>query len=120
MKIAFTATDNTPDATLDRRFGRTAWLLLFDTETEEWNAIENTQNLQAPQGAGIQTAQAVVESGAETLISGNLGPKAFRILQTVAMPVYLSEAKTVKDALAEFQKGTLKTIEQANVEGHWM
>jgi predicted Fe-Mo cluster-binding NifX family protein len=120
MKIAVTATSDTIDAKLDRRFGRTAWVILFDTETKDWQAVENTQNLQAAQGAGIQTAQTVVDSGADVVISGNVGPKAFRILQAANLDVYLSDAQTVQEAIAGFQAGTLKTIDAANVEGHWM
>ncbi len=55
MKIAFTTAGEDLQAALDRRFGRAPGFLVVDTATESCEYVANTQNLNAAQGAGIQS-----------------------------------------------------------------
>ena len=82
-------------------------------------AHDNAQNLNAPQGAGIQAAQAVYQLGAREVITGHVGPKAFTTLRAAGIAVYLAASGTVKEAVEQFQAGRLQLAENANVEGHW-
>lgn len=120
MKIAFSSSGDTLDAALDQRFGRAAKFVIFDTDTESCTTIDNTQNLNAPQGAGIQSAQHVVNAGANVLITGHTGPKAFQVLQAAGTTIYLSNAATVRDALESWKRDELTQITQADVEAHWV
>ena len=119
MKIAFSTSGNDVNAPLDTRFGRAAKFLVYDTETTQATVVDNTQNLTASQGAGIQSAQTVAETGAQALISGHCGPKAYRVLTAAGIAVYTSNAATVAEALALFQAGKLQQLTDADVEGHW-
>ena len=119
MKIAITSTGNTLESALDPRFGRAKFFVAVDTETGTFTAHDNQLNLQATQGAGIQAAQNVAELGVQAVISGNVGPKAFRVLIMAGIAVHLCGEGSVADALARFRKGELKAIDAANVEGHW-
>ena len=116
MKIAVTALGETLDSPVDQRFGRARYFILYDTETEEWNAHSNEQNLEAPQGAGIQAGQKVIDLGAEAVITGHCGPKAFTTLKAGNVQVYQEATGTVKEALAAMQAGRLKKAGQADVE----
>jgi predicted Fe-Mo cluster-binding NifX family protein len=49
MKIAIPAVSNIQTATIDARFGRTAWFMVYDTESKAWEAIENISSLQSAQ-----------------------------------------------------------------------
>ena len=119
MKIAIPAVDREPTAMIDARFGRTPWFLVFDTETGTWEAVENTQNLQAVQGAGIQSAETLVRHGVTTVLTPHCGPKAFRVLQAAGVTLYLGVSGTVAEALAAYQAGSLQPAASADVEGHW-
>ena len=120
MKIAITATGTTPESPLDARFGRAAYFLVFDPETNTWETVENTQNLNAAQGAGIQSAQNVIRSGARFVITGgHCGPKAFEVLRVAGVNVYSSDAPSVAEAVRLFRAGELEWVEAADVEGHW-
>ena len=120
MKIAISTNgQNGLESAIDSRFGRAAAFLVFDSEEKTWTVHQNTQNLQAAQGAGIQSAQLVHALGAEALITGHCGPKAFSVLQAADIPVYLKETGTVQEALAEFEAGQLQAESQSDVEGHW-
>ncbi len=119
MKIACSASGGTLDSPLDTRFGRAAKFIVYDTDTAAFTVVDNAQNLNAAQGAGIQSAQTVAATGAQALISGHCGPKAFRVLAAAGITVYTSDVATVKEALEQFRAGKLKALSDANVDGHW-
>lgn len=120
MKVTITSNGQEMDSEVDPRFGRAKWFILVDTESGEHEAIDNKQNLNAAQGAGIQAGQNVVELGVEAVITGNVGPKAFRVLQAAGIKIYLcGSGTTVAEAIEQLKAGDLKEVDQANVEGHW-
>ena len=119
MKIAITAQEAKNEAPMDPRFGRAKWFVIFDDETEEFSFIANEQNFQAQQGAGVQAAQLVVRQGANAVITGHCGPKAFRALKAASVDIYLGLDMSVTDALTEFRQGKLSPSERPDVSGHW-
>ena len=119
MKIAFSTSGEGLDAPLDARFGRAPKFLVYDLQEGGFAVIDNRQNLNAAQGAGIQSAETVVRSGAAALVSGHCGPKAFRVLSAAGVKVYASDAPTVAAALEDFKAGRLREASGADVEGHW-
>ena len=119
MKIAITTSGSDLGAPLDSRFGRSPKFLIYDQDNENFEIIDNQQNLNAAQGAGIQSDETVVRSGAKALVSGHCGPKAFHVLAAAGVKVYTSDAPTVAAALEKFKAGELKEAKGADVEGHW-
>lgn len=120
MKVAITAQGPNLDSLVDPRFGRARYFLLSDTATGQFTVHDNAQNLNAPQGAGIQAAQTVVQLGAEAVLTGNVGPKAFATLQAGRVVIYPGATGTVRQALDDLQAGRLQPAAKANVEGHWV
>lgn len=119
MKIAISANGDTISAEMDSRFGRTKNFILWDSESKAISSFDNIQNLNAVQGAGIQSAMNVAEAGAEAVITGHCGPKAFRVLSEAEIKVYLTTATTVAQAIELWCNGELEAAQQADVEGHW-
>lgn len=120
MKILITVQAASLDALVDMRFGRTACFCLVDNETGTADFFTNEQNLTSSQGAGIQAALFVVESGADVVLTGHCGPKAFAILKKSNIKVYTDVSGTAKDAVDEFNKGIYKEARASDVEGHWV
>jgi len=120
MKIAFTTDGDGLEAELDSRFGRAPKFLVYDLEAETFVVIDNKQNLNAAQGAGIQSATTVAQSGAQALVTGHCGPKAFQVLKAAGIKVYNSDAATVAQALEQYRTGRLAEAESSDVEGHWV
>jgi predicted Fe-Mo cluster-binding NifX family protein len=120
MKIAFTTSGSELTAPLDSRFGRAPKFLIYDLDSGAFDMIDNSQNLNAAQGAGIQAAETVARSGAACVITGHCGPKAFRVLAAAKIKIYNTDAATVADALKGFLDNKLKQAENADVEGHWV
>jgi predicted Fe-Mo cluster-binding NifX family protein len=107
MKIAVSATAPHLDADLDPRFGRCPYLLIIDTETMEFEAVENLA-VSAPGGAGIQAAQAVAEAGAQAVVTGNCGPNAYQALSAAGIAVAVGASGSVRQAVEAYQQGRVR------------
>lgn len=119
-RIAITATGPDLSANVDPRFGRAAFFLIFNKETQDFSAIENSQNLSLPQGAGIQAGKTIIDNNVDIVITGNCGPKAFNVLQKAGIRVIVQAAGAVKDVIHQYKNGELNDfIKSPNVKGHW-
>ncbi len=119
MKIVVTAQGAEMESPVDPRFGRAKYFVLVDTDTGQHQAHDNAQNLNAAQGAGIQAAQTVAQLGAETVLTGHVGPKAFATLTAANIAIHTGAGGTVKEAIEQFQAGRLEPAAKADVQGHW-
>jgi len=115
MKIAVTSLGESLESPVDQRFGRARYFVLYETESGEWSAHDNKQNLEAAQGAGIQAGQHVVDLGAEAVITGHCGPKTFQTLLAASIDIYQEVAGSVQEAIDAFKAGTLIKSDQADV-----
>ena len=120
MKVAVTSQGKDFSSEIDLRFGRAKYLLVIDTETDDFTVHDNELNLNAVQGAGIQTGQNIANLGVEAVITGNVGPNAFKTLSMAGVGIFLAEKQTVSEAMESFRTGKLKEVDSANVEGHWI
>ena len=120
MKIAFTTSGDSLAAPLDPRFGRAPGFLIYDDETGTLKSVNNEQNLNAAQGAGIQAALLICKQDIDCLITGHCGPKAFQTLEAANIKVYPCNAKTIEEAYKQFKAGELTEAEAANAEAHWV
>ena len=120
MKVAVTAQGRDLGSQIDQRFGRAEFLIIADTDAGGFEIHDNTVNLNAAQGAGIQTGQNIVNLDVDAVITGNVGPNAFKTLSAAKVKVFLAEEQTVQQAIDSFKAGKLKEVDQANVEGHWI
>jgi len=120
MKIAVTSTGRKLDSPIDPRFGRAAYFVIVDPQSMAFEAIENTQNLNLPQGAGIQAGKTIIEHKVDVLISGHCGPKAHKVLQAGGVIIMTGARGSVADAVGQYKNGELAVAEQADVEGHWV
>jgi predicted Fe-Mo cluster-binding NifX family protein len=120
MKVAVTSQGRELSSPVDPRFGRAKYFLVVDTESDGFKAIDNAQNLKAPQGAGIQAGKRVVDLNVDAVITGHVGPKAFATLLAGGVMVYLCAQGVVGKAVEQFKAGKLKPSDANDVEGHWV
>ena len=119
MKIAVTSQGKDMESDVDARFGRAKYFIVVDTEDGSFKAADNAQNVNAVQGAGIQAGQKIVALGVKSVITGNIGPKAFSVLRAAEIEVFLKAEGTVREAIESFKAGELQLQKEANVSGHW-
>lgn len=119
MKVAITAKGTTLDSEVDPRFGRAPYILIIDSDSLECEALDNSANVNAFQGAGIQAAVAVSDKGAAVLMTGYCGPKAFATLEAAGIKVVDEVSGPVRAALAALAEGKVRYATAANKEAHW-
>ena len=119
MKIAITSRGRNLNTPVDPRFGRAAYILIVDTEDLRFEVIDNSPNINAFKGAGIQAAATISKSGAEALLTGYCGPNAFKTLQAAKIKVVNDVTGTVEEAVAAFNEGNVTYADTANVDPHW-
>jgi predicted Fe-Mo cluster-binding NifX family protein len=110
MKIVVSAEGKSLDSDVDPRFGGSAGFVLFDTETKNSSYLDNSAQRNLSQKAGIQTAQMIAKAGTETLITGQLGPKAAQVLNKSGIKIYACRNGNVHEAIQAWEKNTLKEL----------
>jgi len=118
MKVIVTAEGQDIDARVDARFGRARYFIIVDTETMEFEAVENAAQYQGG-GAGVQSAQFVVDKDVHTVITGNCGPNSYDILRSASIDVIVGARGTVREAVKMFKTGKFKPKEGPNVGSHF-
>jgi len=114
MKICITSEGKTLDSKVDPRFGRCQYFIIVDTDTLEFDAIQNP-NIEAMGGAGIQSAQLVASKKVCAVLTGNVGPNAFQTLSTAGIDIYTGVSGSIKEAIEAYKSGKLKKTESPNV-----
>ncbi len=115
MNICITSEGNNLDSKVDQRFGRCQYFIFIDTETSQFEAVQN-QNVSGSGGVGIQSGQLVAQKQAKILLTGKVGPNASQTLEAAGIEVILNVQGTVKEALEHFKKGELKFTKGPNAD----
>jgi predicted Fe-Mo cluster-binding NifX family protein len=118
VKVAVSSSGATIDSEVDPRFGRCQYFIIVNTETMDFEAIDNP-NIMAMGGAGIQSAQLVANKGAEVVLTGNCGPNAFQTFAAAGVKVIVGVVGTVRDAVERFKRGELQSTGQPSVASHF-
>jgi len=117
MKLGVSAVSGNLDAQVDPRFGRCRFFVIVDSETMNFTAVSNAATV-AMHGAGIQAAQMMVNKGVQVVLTGNVGPNAFRTLSAAGIKIVTGISGTVKDVVEKYKRGELKEVSSPTVSGH--
>ena len=111
MKVCVTSTGPSLDSEIDPLFGRCQYLLFVNSESFELETVENP-NFVVTEGAGIQSAQLVANKGAQVVITGQIGPKAFPVLQMAGVKVLVEGSGKVRAAVEKYKRGEFVSFAQ--------
>lgn len=104
QKIAVSCMGNNLEAKIDPRFGRANEFLIINSDTMEFDHIDNSKVNEMGSGAGIQTAEMIAKSGANVVLTGSVGPKAAAALSAAGIKfVEGLEGLSVIDAIKKFK-----------------
>lgn len=119
QKIVVTSDGPDLDGPVDPRFGRAAGFIVIDPQSLEFEYLDNGTSQAMAQGAGIQAAEIVARTGAKTVLTGYVGPKAFQALTASGIQVgqNLSDM-TVRQAVEAFTEGNIQWAAEPNSQGH--
>ena len=117
MKLCISSTGKDLSAAVDPRFGRAAGYVIVDTETGSFESVENPAAM-AGGGAGTKAAQLVINKGVQAVLTGNIGPNAFAVLNAAGIKIYTGVSGTVQDAVDAFSGGSLKPVGAPTAAAH--
>jgi len=118
MKIAVTASGSGLDSQVEPRFGRCPYFITVDTDTMEYEAIYNP-NVQVGGGAGIQSAQMMVQNDVEVVLTGNCGPNAFRVFSQAGIKIVTGVSGSVRESVEKFKSSEITEATSPSVNDHF-
>jgi predicted Fe-Mo cluster-binding NifX family protein len=100
MKIAITATGNSNESTIDERFGRCAWFVIYDTESKSTEFIPNRVR-DADEDAGFAAVELLKGRKVSKIVSGEFGLKVKPLLDSlkIQMIVLKKTDKTIGEII---------------------
>ena len=119
MKIAVTSKGTDLDSQVDPRFGRAEYIIIVESESFDFEVIDNKENANAMRGAGIQAASMISNTGAKVLLTGSCGPNAFNTLEAAKIGVANDAKGSVRDAVNAYLEGKLPLSGRPSAEAHW-
>ncbi len=99
MRIAVASEGRELTDPVTHQFGRAPYFIIYDTNSETFETVPNVENAEAAHGAGIQAAQLVVRQNVQTVVSGEIGPKAYEVLQAARIQVTYLTGGSVQDGI---------------------
>lgn len=117
MKIAIPADEQKMEGNVCISFGRTPYFLIFDTEAGTGTFMVN-EAAQSQGGAGIQAAQAVVDSGAQVLLTPRCGENAAKVLNGANVRIHRSIEGSLTENIEAFKAGQLPLLEEIHPGYH--
>ena len=117
MKICITSEGKNLDSQVDARFGRCQYFILVDSDTMELEVITNEAG---SGGAGIQAGQLMADKGVGAVLTGNVGPNAFRTLDAAGIKAVTGVSGTIKEAVEKYKKGGFpEALDGPSVDSHF-
>ena len=107
------------EAQLSSRFGRCPYFVIINTDNMQVETLQNTA-VNALNGAGIQAAQLLLNKNVNAIVTVNVGPKAFQVLKTARIKIFMGKSGKISDILKLYKKGDLKEIETPTQPGKHM
>jgi len=117
MRIAISSTGPSLESEVDPRFGRCQFFVIVNLNNMDFEAVPNASNT-LEGGAGIQAAKAIIERGAETILTGYIGPNAEQVLSTAGLNIITGVSGTVGNVVEQYKEGKLKPVGQGDVRIH--
>ena len=116
-KICITSTGPTLGSSIDPRFGRCGYFLIVDEKGELVKAIPNEVG-QTMRGAGVSAAQVVANEKVGVVITGNVGPNAYGVLNSSGIKIFPGAfGMSVKQAFKAYKEKKLKEVEPSTGYG---
>ncbi|MEA2082074.1 MAG: NifB/NifX family molybdenum-iron cluster-binding protein [Elusimicrobiota bacterium] len=117
MKVCVTSLGQNLSDNVDPKFGRCAYFIIVDTDSMEFKAEENSA-VTFSGGAGPAAVSQIAGFGAEVLLTGAVGPNAFRALSAAGIKVVTGAKGSVREAIEDFKKGNASFTDSATAESH--
>ena len=111
MRVAISTMGESPESLIHPQFGRCEWFVIFEQGKETIKAIRNPY-AEVQTGAGIGCAQDLIKEAVKVVISRQVGPKAYEVLNKAGIESYLAPPDvSAQDVYQKFLSGKLPKME---------
>lgn len=108
MKLAIALKENDYNSSVDERFGRAPFFIIIDSNTKEFEIIENEAKDEAT-GAGLKAVKNLLKYEIDTIIAGEIGPKAGELIYDLEIPTFkFKDLEKVDEIVNAFNENTLE------------
>lgn len=118
MKIAVASSGRWLESDVDYHTGRAACFVLYDTQTETFEVLDNWKCMECVHWAGVNSANRIVAMDADVVIVRHIGPNTFRAFLTANVHVFYTKEMSVVQAIRQFREGKLPPAIEFNCAGH--
>jgi len=106
MKALIAAQGTTLDSPVAKRFGHAPYYLTVDIDSMQVQVIDNTEQHDETHAIIPQ----MTKRGVEVFITGNMGPHAFELAQSLDRQVALARKMSARESLEKLQGGKLEIL----------
>lgn len=108
MKLAIALKENDYNSSVDERFGRAPFFIIIDSDTKEFEIIENEAKDEAT-GTGLKAVKNLLKYEIDTIIAGEIGPKAGELIYDLEIPTFkFKDLEKVDEIVNAFNENTLE------------
>lgn len=108
MKLAIALKENEYNSSVDERFGRAPFFIIIDSDTKEFEIIENEAKDEAT-GAGLKAVKNLLKYEIDIIIAGEIGPKAGELIYDLEIPTFkFKDLEKVDEIVNAFNENTLE------------
>lgn len=111
MRIAVTSMEKSLDSAVSKRFGRSLFVFVADTETRVVKIIDNHAFAALGLGAGAKTAEMLGRLDVKWVATGEIGRESFHILDNSGISVVTCATGTCREVLDRLNAGGLKAAD---------
>lgn len=109
MKIAVPADEKSLETGVCPSFGRAPYFLIYDTETNENEFIDNSAAA-SQGGAGVKAAQTIIDSKADALLTPRCGENAAVAIKAANIKIYKTTDGSIMDNINALVEGKLSEL----------
>jgi len=106
MKIAIPLSEFRENSSIADSFGRAKFFLIIDSSSQDKQLIQNPYS-ESQGGAGLKTAQLMIDHHVDTLLSPRVGQKAHSVLRLANVKVFLTQSILVDEMIQAWAAGRL-------------
>jgi predicted Fe-Mo cluster-binding NifX family protein len=108
MKLAIALKENDYNSSVDERFGRAPFFIIIDSDTKEFEIIENEAKDEAT-GAGLKAVKNLLKYEIDIIIAGEIGPKAGELIYDLEILTFkFKDLEKVDEIVNAFNENTLE------------
>lgn len=117
MKLVIPIEEKNINADVCQSFGRTPYFVVYDTDTKNYDFIDNNA-VSSQGGAGIKAAQNIVNKGVDAVLTFRCGENAATVLNGAGVKIYRIFDISVEKNIDDFINGKLSILDNIHPGFH--